>query len=183
MIFTETKIAGVLAMDLERHVDSRGSFARVWCPRELTAAGVEPRLAQVSLSSNSRRGTLRGMHYSVPPHPEAKIVRCVRGAIYDVVLDLRPGSATYGSWIAETLTADNGRALCIPVGVAHGFQVLEDGSDVLYQISEFYDPAGARGLRWNDPQFRIVWPDVEPILSERDASYPDHGSIMAGDTR
>ena len=176
MIFRETKIAGAFIMDLERHVDHRGSFARVWCPRELEAAGITPKLAQVSLSSNARRGTLRGMHYSVPPHAEAKVVRCVRGSIYDVLLDLRRGSATYGAWVAQTLGADNGRALCIPEGVAHGFQTLEDHSDVLYQISEFYDPACARGMRWKDPKFAIHWPDTEPLLSERDASFPDHES-------
>jgi dTDP-4-dehydrorhamnose 3,5-epimerase len=116
------------------------------------------------------------MHYSVPPHAEAKIVRCVQGAVYDVLLDLRPFSATYGTWIAETLSAEDGRALCVPEGVAHGFQTLEDTAAVLYQISEFYDPACARGVRWSDPRFDIQWPIDAPILSERDATYPDYES-------
>jgi dTDP-4-dehydrorhamnose 3,5-epimerase len=174
MIFRETKIAGAFVVESERHVDDRGSFARIWCSRELELAGFESRLAQVSLSSNRRRGTLRGMHYSVAPHAEAKVVRCVRGAVYDVLLDLRPGSATRGTWLSEVISADNGRALCVPEGVAHGFQTLEDDSDVLYAISEFYDPTLARGVRWNDPSFNIQWPDPDPILSTRDAEYPDH---------
>jgi dTDP-4-dehydrorhamnose 3,5-epimerase len=173
MILRPTRIAGAFMMDVERHVDDRGSFARVWCARELEAAGFDSRLAQVSLSANTRRGTLRGMHYSVAPHAEAKIVRCVRGSIFDVLLDLRVRSPTRGTWISEGLSAQNGRALCIPEGVAHGFQTLEPDSDVLYEISEFYDASSARGVRWNDPRFDIEWPDRDPILSPRDAAYPD----------
>jgi dTDP-4-dehydrorhamnose 3,5-epimerase len=172
VIFRETKIRGAFAIELERHVDERGTFARVWCARELEDHGLRSRLAQCSLSTNVRKGTLRGMHYSVPPHAEAKVVRCVRGAVYDVLLDLRAGSATYLTWIAETLTADNGLALYIPEGIAHGFQTLEDGSDVLYQMSEFYDPACARAVRWDDPAFGIEWPRAERVMSERDRTYP-----------
>jgi dTDP-4-dehydrorhamnose 3,5-epimerase len=174
MILRPAGIVGAFVMDLDRHVDDRGSFSRVWCAREFHDAGFDPRLAQASLSTNKRRGTLRGLHYSVAPHAEAKIVRCVRGAMFDVLLDLRPGSATYGRWISEVLRADTGRAVCIPAGVAHGFQTLEDDVDVLYLISEFYDPTCARGARWNDPRFEIVWPDRNPLLSERDAAYLDY---------
>lgn len=171
MIFRETKIRGAFSIELERHVDERGTFARVWCARELEERGLRPSLAQCSLSTNTRRGTLRGMHYSVPPRAEAKVVRCVRGAVYDVLLDLRAGSATYLSWFAETLTADNGLALYVPEGVAHGFQTLEDASDVLYQMSEFYDSACSRGVRWDDPAFGIQWPQAERVMSERDRTY------------
>jgi dTDP-4-dehydrorhamnose 3,5-epimerase len=171
VIFRETKIPGALSIELERHIDDRGSFARVWCAREFEKAGLRSRLLQCSLSTNVRKGTLRGMHYSVAPAAEAKVVRCVRGAVYDVLLDLRPGSPAYLTWLAETLSADNGMALYVPEGVAHGFQTLEDGSDVLYQMSEFHDPACARGVRWNDPAFGIEWPDAERILSERDRTY------------
>ena len=179
MIFRELRIPGAFVIDLERHVDERGSFARVWCARELKAVGIAPSLAQVSLSSNKRRRTLRGMHYSVAPHAEAKVVRCVRGAIYDVLLDLRSESSTHGTWLSEVLTADNGRAVYVPEGVAHGFQTLEDDSDVLYEISEFYDASSARGVRWNDPLFGIHWPDHDPILSRRDAEYPNYESHPA----
>lgn len=172
MIFRQTKVNGAFAIELERHVDDRGTFARVWCAQELEAHGLCSRLAQCSVSTNTRRSTLRGMHYSVPPHAEAKVVRCVRGAVYDVLLDLRADSPSYLSWFAETLTADNGLALYVPEGVAHGFQTLEDGSDVLYQMSEFYDPACARGVRWDDPAFAIEWPPGERVMSDRDRNYP-----------
>jgi dTDP-4-dehydrorhamnose 3,5-epimerase len=165
------KIAGACAIEPERHTDDRGSFARAWCQREFEAHGLDARFVQASLSVNLRRGTLRGMHYSVAPHAEAKLVRCVKGAIYDVLLDLREGSATYLLWLAEPLTRDNGVALFVPAGVAHGFETLEDESDVLYQMSEFYDPTCARGVRWDDPVFGIRWPLDKPVLSVRDRNY------------
>ena len=175
MTFRETKIAGAYRVELERQVDDRGSFARLWCAREFAEHGLRPCTAQSSLSMNTRKGTLRGMHYAVPPATEAKVVRCVRGAIYDVLLDVRSGSPTYLSWLAEVLTRDNGLALYIPEGVAHGFQTLEDGSDVLYMISEFYDPACARGVRWDDPAFGIEWPEGQRFMSERDRTYASFG--------
>ncbi len=174
MIFRETSIAGCYVIEPERHVDERGSFARLWCAREFSTRGLDPVLVQASLSTNTRRGTLRGMHFSVPPHAETKIVRCVRGAAYDVALDLRPTSRTYLTWFSETLTAENGLAMYVPEGVAHGFQTISDASDVLYQMSTFFDPACARGVRWDDPAFGIAWPDGTPILSERDRTYPDY---------
>jgi dTDP-4-dehydrorhamnose 3,5-epimerase len=173
VIFRETAIAGAFVVVPERQLDHRGSFARVWCAREFEEHGLDVIVAQSSLSSNQRKGTLRGMHYTVPPHSETKVVRCVRGAIYDVLLDLRATSPSFLRWCAETLTADNGLALYVPKGVAHGFQTLVDGVDVLYQMSEFYDPACARGVRWDDPAFGIEWPHGERILSERDLGYPN----------
>jgi dTDP-4-dehydrorhamnose 3,5-epimerase len=174
VIFRETRVAGALVIEPTRHVDDRGSFARIWCAREFADRGLDVRLAQSSLSANPRRGTLRGLHYSVPPHAEAKVVRCVRGAAYDVLVDLRPGSSTYRRWHAETISAQNGLAVYVPEGVAHGFLTLEDSTDLIYQISEFYDPACARGVRWNDPAFAVAWPQGDPILSDRDRSYPDY---------
>ena len=173
MIFRETAIGGAFLIAPERHVDPRGSFARIWCAREFDEHKLSRVVAQSSLSANQRKGTLRGMHYSVPPHAEAKVVRCVKGAIYDVLLDLRATSPSFRTWHAETLTADNGLAFYVPEGVAHGFQTLVDDTDVLYQMSEFFDPECARGVRWNDPAFDIHWPEGERILSERDRDYPD----------
>jgi dTDP-4-dehydrorhamnose 3,5-epimerase len=173
VIFRETPIVGAFVIEPERHVDARGGFARSWCAREFELHGLDTRHAQSSISSSTRRGTLRGLHYSIPPHAEVKVVRCVRGAVYDVLLDLRSDSPTYRRWYAQTLTADNGLALHVPEGVAHGFQTLEDSSDILYQMSEFHDPDCARGVRWDDPAFDIQWPDGPRILSERDRTYPD----------
>jgi dTDP-4-dehydrorhamnose 3,5-epimerase len=174
VIFRETRVAGALVIEPERHVDDRGAFARIWCAREFAERGLDARLAQSSLSTNPRRGTLRGLHYAIPPHAEAKVVRCVRGSAYDVLVDLRPGSPTYRRWCAETISAENGLAIYAPEGVAHGFLTLEDSTDLLYQISEFYDPDCARGVRWNDPSFAVAWPHADPVLSERDRSYPDY---------
>ncbi len=151
--------------------DERGFFARTWCREEFAAHGLNPNLVQCSISFNAKRGTLRGMHYQAMPHQEAKLVRCTRGAIYDVVLDLRPGSPTFGQWHAAELTADNRQMVYIPEGVAHGLQTLSDDTEVFYQISEFYHPESSRGVRWNDPAFGITWPISEPILSERDRGH------------
>jgi dTDP-4-dehydrorhamnose 3,5-epimerase len=173
VIFRETVITGAFVIEPERHVDDRGSFARAFCAREFAARGLDARAVQSSLSANVRKGTLRGLHYSVPPHAETKVVRCVRGAVHDVLVDLRAESPTYLRWFGQRLTADNGLALYVPERVAHGFQTLEDASDVLYQMSEFYDPDCARGARWDDPAFAIEWPEGPRILSERDRTYPD----------
>jgi dTDP-4-dehydrorhamnose 3,5-epimerase len=173
VIFHETAIAGAFVLEPERHVDERGSFARLFCAREFAARGLDARSVQVSISTNVRRGTLRGLHYSVPPHPEAKLVRCVRGAVHDVLVDLRADSPTYLRWFGQVLTAESGTAVFVPERVAHGFLTLEDSSDVLYQMSEFHDPGCARGVRWNDPAFGIEWPDAPSVLSERDRTYPD----------
>jgi dTDP-4-dehydrorhamnose 3,5-epimerase len=173
MIFRPTAIRDVVVVAPERHDDERGSFARLWCAREFAAQGLKAALVQCSISTNTRAHTLRGMHYSVPPHAEAKVVRCVRGAIYDVLVDVREGSPTFGAWVAETLTADNGLAFYVPEGVAHGFLTLEDQSDVLYQMTEFFEPSAARGVRWDDPAFGVRWPAEPRVMSERDRSYGD----------
>lgn len=173
MIFLPTELPGVVIVDLERREDDRGFFARAWCRREFAAAGLPDDLAQCSLSRTRRRGTLRGLHYQGPPHEEDKLVRCVRGAVYDVALDLRRRSPAYLRHVAVELSAENGRALLIPRGCAHGFQTLADDTDVFYQMSAYFAPDAARGVRWNDPAFAIPWPIPDPILHRRDADYPD----------
>jgi dTDP-4-dehydrorhamnose 3,5-epimerase len=173
VIFTSTPLPGAVLIEPESHEDHRGSFTRIFCVEEFSAQGLETRLVQCSLSHNHRRGTLRGMHYQIAPREEVKIVRCIRGAIYDVIIDLRPDSPTYTKHFAVVLSAANRKALYIPKGFAHGFQTLEDDSEVLYQMSEFYSPQHARGVRWNDPAFGIEWPIPDPIILDRDASYPD----------
>ncbi|HEX8922804.1 MAG TPA: dTDP-4-dehydrorhamnose 3,5-epimerase [Pyrinomonadaceae bacterium] len=174
MFFTETKLKGAFVITPEKLEDERGFFARLWSEREFREHGLDTRLAQCSLSFNKKKGTLRGMHYQVAPYQESKLVRCTRGSIYDVVLDLRAGSPTYKEWQAVTLTADNHQMLYIPKGCAHGFQTLSDEAEVFYQISEIYKPEAAAGVRWNDAAFRIVWPLEVSVISERDARYADY---------
>jgi dTDP-4-dehydrorhamnose 3,5-epimerase len=174
MIFTPTRLAGLWLVGLERQADERGWFARSWCAREFAEHGLDPALAQASLSFSRRQGTVRGLHYQRAPHGEAKLVRCVRGAIWDVALDLRPASPTLGQWQAFELSAENGLSLYISEGFAHGFQTLVAESEVLYQISAFYAPEAATGVRYNDPAFAIDWPLPVSIVSPRDASWPDY---------
>lgn len=173
MRFTDAALPGVYLIDIQPLEDERGFFARVWCRDELERKGLASDLGQMSLSFNRRKGTLRGVHYQAAPHEEVKLVRCTRGAIYDVLLDLRRDSPTFRQWISAELTAENRRTLYVPKGIAHGFQTLADDTEILYQISEFHHPESARGVRWDDPAFGIDWPDRRPILSERDASYPE----------
>ncbi len=173
MRFEKTSISGVVLVEIEAHRDVRGLFARTFCEREFATAGLPTRFVQSSMSRNTRRGTLRGMHYQMPPSEEAKLVRCTRGTIYDVALDLRRSSTTFRQWVGVELSGDSCAALFIPRGCAHGFQTLEDDVEVLYLITEFHAPDLARGVRWNDPAFGIAWPMDEPILSDRDANYPD----------
>jgi dTDP-4-dehydrorhamnose 3,5-epimerase len=175
MIFQPTPLPGVFVIEPELHTDERGFFARTWCRREMAAKGLGAELSQCSVSFNRKRGTVRGMHYQAAPHAETKLVRCIRGSIFDVALDLRPESPTYCRWFAIELTADNRRALYIPEGLAHGFQSLTDEAEVFYEISTDFVPTAARGVRWNDAAFRIDWPIREGIiLSQRDASYADY---------
>lgn len=176
MVFEETRISGVFIVMPERHPDERGFFARTWCEQEFAAKGLNPRLVQCSVSFNAKKGTLRGVHYQAEPHREAKLVRCTRGGLFDVALDLRPGSSTYLQWTAVELTAENGCALYIPEGCAHGFLTLQEGTEALYQMSEFYHPESARGVLWNDPAFGIEWPFEPVVISERDKSYPEFSS-------
>ena len=173
MIFTETPLAGAFLIDPEPVADGRGFFARFFCRREFTAHGLNPELAQCNISLNRRRGTLRGMHWQAAPHQEAKLIRCTRGAIHDVIIDLRPGSPTYTAHIAATLTAADRRMLYVPEGFAHGFVTLEDDTEVFYQMSEFYAPESSRGVRYDDPRFAIRWPIDILVVSDRDRSYPD----------
>ena len=173
MLFTALPLEGAHLIEPQLLEDERGFFARTWCVREAATHGLNLSTVQCSVSHNARRGTLRGMHYQMAPHAEAKLVRCASGAIYDVMIDLREGSVTYMQWYAAELTAANHLMLYVPEGFAHGFQVLTDGTEVLYQMSAFYEPAAARGVRWDDPAFGITWPIARPILSPRDAAYPD----------
>jgi dTDP-4-dehydrorhamnose 3,5-epimerase len=173
MIFTETTLSGVWVVAPELHEDHRGFFARTWCEREAAARGLTDRWVQCSISFNKVRGTLRGMHYQRTPHEETKLVRCTMGRIYDVVIDLRPASPTFKAHVAVELSAANRKMLYVPKNCAHGFQTLEDGSEVFYQISEFYTPEHAAGVRWDDPAFGIAWPIDNPIIADRDRAYPD----------
>jgi len=173
MIFKETKLKGAFIIEPERLEDERGFFARTWCQREFEAHGLNPRLVQCNISFNKKKGTLRGMHYQIAPYEETKLVRCTMGAIFDVIIALRPDSPTFKQWVAVELTAENRRMLSIPEGFAHGFQTLEDNTEVFYQMSEFYHPECARGVRWNDPAFGTEWPLSDPILSDKDRSFKD----------
>jgi dTDP-4-dehydrorhamnose 3,5-epimerase len=173
MIFAETPLAGAFVITPEPVEDARGSFARTWCRAEFEARGLDVRIAQCSTSLNRRTGTLRGLHFQVAPFAETKLVRCTRGAIHDVIVDLRPGSPTFTRHFAVRLSAEDRTMLYVPPGFAHGFQTLEDDTEVFYQISEFHAPAHARGVRWDDPAFGIAWPPAERIISEQDRSYPD----------
>jgi dTDP-4-dehydrorhamnose 3,5-epimerase len=170
-----TPLPGVWVIEPEPIADERGSFARIYDAAEFVAHGIDPTVVQSSVSYNVRRDTLRGMHYQAAPHGEPKLVRCVRGAIYDVALDLRPDSPAYCAWYAVELDPDGGRMLSMPAGVAHGFQTLADSSEVLYQMGHEYVPEAARGVRWDDPAFAIEWPEPqgERTISERDRGYPD----------
>ena len=173
MIFTETPSPGAFIIEPERIEDDRGFFARTWCEREMKAHDLATRWAQCSVSFNKRRGTLRGLHYQAAPHEEAKLVRCTMGAIYDVIVDLRRQSAAFKRHVAVTLSSDNRKMLYVPEGCAHGFQTLEDETEVFYQISQFYSPEHGRGVRWDDPAFAISWPPAERIMIERDRDYPN----------
>ncbi len=173
MRFAPTAIEGVVVVDVEAHADDRGSFARLQCPDEFAAAGHPFTPAQTSLSRNPRAGTLRGMHYQPAPYGETKLVRTVRGRMFDVALDLRPGSRTLRQWFGIELSADSARALLIPQGVAHGFLTLEPDTDVLYQISPKFEAGHEAGVRWDDPAFAIAWPRAPALISDRDATYPD----------
>lgn len=173
MILSETELPGAYLVDLERHDDERGFFARAFCEREFAARGLVTRYPQCNLSYNRHARTLRGMHYQAAPYREAKLVRCVAGAVHDVIVDLREGSATRLRWIGVELDAETRRALYVPPGFAHGFLTLRDHSEVFYQMGEFHVPDASRGLRWNDPALGLAWPFEPLTVSERDRSHPD----------
>ena len=173
MLFQPTNLADAYLIQLETITDDRGFFARAWCVEEFAAHGLDTALVQCNLSFNKQQGTVRGMHYQMMPFAETKVVRCIRGALYDVIIDLRPTSPTYLQWLGVTLSAENRTALYVPQGFAHGFQTLTDETEVFYQMSAFYAPEYARGVRWNDPRFGIVWPLPVTVMAGKDQSYPD----------
>jgi len=174
IIFKETKLKGAFVIEPEKFADQRGFFARSFSKQEFLEHGLRAEFVEAGISFNLRKHTVRGMHFQVPPHPQAKLVRCTHGAIYDVMIDLRPDSQTYKQWFAQELTPQNRLMLYIPEGFAHGFQTLEDESEVFYHLSGGYAPVSERGVRWNDPAFAINWPETERIIiNERDRAYPD----------
>jgi dTDP-4-dehydrorhamnose 3,5-epimerase len=173
--FSETTLQGAFVIDLEPLEDERGHFARSFCREEFARRGLKTDVAQCNVSFNRRKGTLRGMHFQSPPKAEAKLVRCTRGSVHDVIIDLRPGSPTYCKWMSVELTEGNLKMLYVPEGFAHGFQTLVDDTEVFYQMFESYSPAHATGVRWDDPAFGIRWPLDNPILSPKDRSYPLFG--------
>lgn len=173
MIFNETGLKGAYLIEIEQAADMRGFFARTWCEKEAAQHGLPIHMVQSSISFNVRQGTLRGLHYQVPPGNEGKLVRCTRGEIFDVIVDLRPGSKTFLEHFTVVLSEENHRALYVPPHFAHGFQTLRDNTEVLYQMTDFYVPDYARGARWDDPAFGIQWPEAERTILERDASYAD----------
>ena len=175
IIFRETKLRGSFIIEPEKFEDERGFFGRSFSDAEFEAHGINSRIVECNISFNKKKHTIRGMHFQSAPYAQAKLVRCTHGAIYDVIIDLRPESPTYKEWVAEELTAKNRLMLYVPEGFAHGFQTLEDDTEVLYQMSAYYAPAAAGGVRWNDPAFAIRWPPTaDVIVNERDGTYPDY---------
>lgn len=176
MIFTEGALPGTYIIDPEKKIDHRGYFARIFCQQEFAGHDLIQAVAQANLSFNEQRGTLRGMHYQAAPHQEVKVVRCTQGALYDVIVDVRPDSDTYGEWMGVELSAENGRALYVPEGFAHGYVTLTDDTEAVYFVSTFYTPGAERGLRYDDPTIGIEWPVPVSVISEKDQSWPAFGS-------
>lgn len=173
MLFTETKFKDAFIIEADKRVDERGFFARTWCKNEFEAHNLISAFVQCNSSFSKRKFTLRGLHYQSPPYQEAKLIRCIRGAIYDVIIDLRPDSLTYKQWLSVLLTADNRIMLYVPEDFAHGFQTIDNNTEVFYQVSQFYSPEYERGVRWDDPAFSIKWPQTDsPIISGKDKSWP-----------
>lgn len=168
MIFKETKLKGAFIIEIEKKVDNRGFFARTWCRKEFEAYDLNLQLFQANVSFSKRKGTLRGMHYQVAPYEESKLVRCTNGAIFDVIIDLRPDSPTYRQWLGMELTSENYKMLFVPKNFAHGFQTLKDNTEIIYQVSQFYSPESERGIRYNDPTFGIKWPIDAQVVSDKD---------------
>jgi dTDP-4-dehydrorhamnose 3,5-epimerase len=173
MIFTETKLKGAYVIELEKREDERGFFARFYCEREYDAHGLSTHFVQINNSLAVHKGTLRGMHYQLPPKAETKVVRCLRGALWDCIIDLRPDSPTFGQHHAVELTADNRTMFYVPKGFAHGFVTLQDDTEALYLVDEFYAPERERGIRFDDPRFRIEWPLSPSVISDKDRAHPD----------
>ncbi len=173
MIFTETKLKGAFILEVKKIEDERGFFGRSWCKKELEDHGLNANVVQANVSYNKVKGTLRGMHFQKPPYQETKLVRCTRGAIYDVIIDLRPDSPTYRQYIGVELTEDNYRMLFVPGDFAHGFITLQDKTEVTYQVTQYYTPGAEGGIRWNDPAFNIRWPIEPVVVSGKDQVHPD----------
>jgi dTDP-4-dehydrorhamnose 3,5-epimerase len=173
MIFTETKLPGSYLLELKKFEDERGFFARSWCQKEFEEHGLVPCVVQANVSYNVKQGTLRGMHYQAAPYAETKLVRCTRGALYDVIVDVRSSSPTYMQWFGVELSADNYKMLYVPEGFAHGFITLVDDTEATYQVSQFYTPGAERGLRYNDPLFAIEWPLPAAVISDKDSNWGD----------
>ncbi len=173
MKFTPTTLRGAYLIEIEKMTDERGWFGRSWCREEFADHGLDPDLAQCNVSFNNKRGTLRGMHYQLPPFAETKLVRCTSGAVFDVIIDLRPDSPTFLRWFGATLTPGHATTMYVPKGFAHGFQTLEDNSEVFYQMSTVYAADSARGVRWNDPLFGVQWPGADRVISRKDQEYGD----------
>jgi dTDP-4-dehydrorhamnose 3,5-epimerase len=178
MQFRETKIKGLWIVELQRHEDHRGFFARTWCQKEYEAHGLNPQIAQINVGFTTKKAGLRGLHFQIPPHAETKTVRCTRGALLDVAVDIRPDSPTYKQWVGVELTAENHRTLCIPEGCAHGYQTLADDTEILYLTSAFHAPESARGYRYDDPAFGIVWPLPVSSISDADRAWPEYKEAM-----
>jgi dTDP-4-dehydrorhamnose 3,5-epimerase len=172
MIFRETTLKGAFVIEIEKFEDTRGFFARAWCQKEVEANGLVSRVVQTNISFNKKRGTLRGMHYQVAPYEQVKLVRCTRGVIYDVIIDLRPDSPTFRKWTGVELTAENYTMLYVPENFAHGFQTLENNTEATYQVSQFYSPESERGVRYDDPVFQVEWPLPVEVISEKDIAWP-----------
>ncbi len=172
MIFKETRVKDAFIISIEKREDPRGFFARAWCSRELEDHGLQSKFVQANISQNNTKGTVRGMHYQISPHGEVKLVRCTRGAIYDVIIDLRPHSPTYKQWVGVELTAESRDMLYVPEGFGHGFQVLRDDTEVFYDVTQFYHPDAERGVRYDDSAFGITWPTDVTEISEKDQNWP-----------
>lgn len=173
MLFNQTKLPGAYLIDLEKKGDERGFFARVFCTKEFDQLGLEKTFIQVNNSLSAEKGTLRGIHYQLSPKSEVKLVRCIRGSLFDVIIDLRPKSATFGQWFGAELSAENRRMMYVPRGFGHAFLTLEDNTEALYMVSESYAPELERGIRWNDPKFSINWPMKPQVISDKDKNHPD----------
>ncbi len=173
MIFNKTPLPGAYIIDLEKKGDDRGFFARVFCKQEFKQHELETEFVQINNSLSAKKGTLRGMHYQLDPHAEVKVVRCIKGRLWDVILDIRPNSPTFGQWFGAELSAENRRMMYVPKGFAHGFITLEDDTEAFYLVSAYYAPEFERGIRWNDPKFNIQWPIEPQVISDKDRNHPD----------
>ncbi len=174
MNIQKTTVTDACVLDFQSFGDERGFFTRAFCAKEFAKAGLPVNMVQANLAGSAAKGTLRGLHYQVAPHEEAKLLRCIRGAVFDVVVDIRPESSTYGAWFGVELTAENRRMMFVPAGCAHGYLTLEDNSEVYYLVSEFYEPTAEKGIKWDDPAFGIKWPLTDNlVISDKDKKWPD----------